>query len=201
VTPSPPKLLPGLLGGLFIGVLSALPLISLANCCCLWVLTGGFLAAWLQQQNHDQPTTGGDGAVVGLLAGFVGGGIHYLVALSLDMFLGDAMAGMSDGFMRGQQEMPEVRRLLNELGPQGLLLLGSMVFGGLSLVFGMIGGILGAVMIKKPPGPPVPPPPPEPRWGPPTSPYAAFPSAGDAGSTRPQWPPPPPPPADEKPPE
>jgi hypothetical protein len=203
VTPSPPKLLPSLLGGLFIGVLSALPLISLANCCCLWVITGGFLAAWLQQQNHDQPITAVDGAIVGLLAGFVGGIVHYLVVLPLEMFLGDAIAGMSDGFMRGQQEMPEVRRLMNELGPHGVLLLGSMAFGALSMVFGMIGGILGAVMIKKPPGPPVPPvppPPPEPRWGPPTSPYAAFPSAGDAGGTRPQWPPPPPP-RDEKPPE
>jgi hypothetical protein len=189
VTPSPPKLLPGLLGGLFIGVLSALPFVSLLNCCCLWVLTGGFLAAWVQQQNHDLPITVGDGAIVGLLAGFFGGLFHYLVALPLELYLGTLISGMPDSFMRARQDMPpEVRRVMNELGPHGMLLIGSMLFGGVSLVFGMIGGILGAVMIKKPkpPVPPVPPVPPGPRWSPPTS---------------PSWPPPPPPPGDEKPPE
>ena len=35
-----------LLGGLFIGILSALPVISWGNCCCLWVVSGGVLAAY-----------------------------------------------------------------------------------------------------------------------------------------------------------
>jgi hypothetical protein len=52
--------------------------------------------------------------------------------------------------------------MMSELGPQGLLFLGSVFFGGLAVVFGMIGGVLGAVMIKKPPpAPPVSPV----RWG------------------------------------
>jgi hypothetical protein len=200
-----PKLLPGLLGGLFIGVLSALPLVNLANCCCLWVITGGFLAAWVQQQNHELPITVVDGAIVGLLAGVFGGIFHYLVALPLELYLGTLMSGFSDGFVRARQDMPpEVRRVMNELGPQGMLLLGSLFFGGISLVFGMLGGILGSVMIKKPsPPPPVPPSTP---WGAPTSPSTfpetpTFPAAGDPGSTRPPWPPPPSPPSDEKPPE
>jgi len=37
---------PALLGGLAIGVLSALPVINLANCCCAWILFGGGLALW-----------------------------------------------------------------------------------------------------------------------------------------------------------
>jgi hypothetical protein len=201
---SPPKLLPAFLGGLFIGVLSALPHVSLANCCCLWVITGGFLAAWVQQQNHDLPISAGDGAVVGLLAGFFGGIVHYFVALPIELFLGGLGSGMSDGWMRARQDMPpEVRRVINELGPHGMLLIGSMFFAAVSLVFGMIGGILGAVMIKKPPrppGPPVTPVPPVPQWGAPPPPYTSSPAAGDEGSTRPSWPPPPPPP-DEKPPE
>jgi hypothetical protein len=45
-------MLPALLGGLFIGVLSSLPYIKGGNvCCCLWVISGGMLAAWLMQQN------------------------------------------------------------------------------------------------------------------------------------------------------
>ena len=36
------RLQPALLGGIFIGVMSALPIINAGNCCCcLWVLAGG----------------------------------------------------------------------------------------------------------------------------------------------------------------
>ena len=52
------------------GVLSALPLIAAGNvCCCLWVVSGGVVAAYLLQQNQATPITPGDGALVGLLAG------------------------------------------------------------------------------------------------------------------------------------
>ena len=37
---------PALYGGLVMGVLSALPLISAGNfCCCMWVISGGLVAA------------------------------------------------------------------------------------------------------------------------------------------------------------
>ena len=67
---SAPKMMPALLGGLFIGVLSSLPYIKGGNvCCCLWVISGGVLAAWLMQQNTPRPVTVGEGALVGLLLG------------------------------------------------------------------------------------------------------------------------------------
>src|SRR5258708_34103287 len=71
--PPAPKLQPALFGGLFIGVLSALPIINIGNCCCLWVVSGGVLAAHLMQQNHPRPVAAADGAPVGLLPGFLGG--------------------------------------------------------------------------------------------------------------------------------
>ena len=46
---------PALLGGLFIGVLSVLPIVSAANCCCLWVIVGGVLVVYLQQQKKPTP--------------------------------------------------------------------------------------------------------------------------------------------------
>ena len=53
------------LGGLFIGVLSALPIIGAANCCCcLWIVSGGALAAYLQVQQENRTLTGGEGAAV-----------------------------------------------------------------------------------------------------------------------------------------
>ena len=53
------------------GVLSALPIIAAGNlCCCLWVVSGGAIAAYLLQQSQATPIEPGDGALVGLL------GIH-----------------------------------------------------------------------------------------------------------------------------
>ena len=72
---------PALLGGLFIGVLSSLPVISIANCCCLWVLAGGVLVVYLQQQNTPVPVITGDAAIGGLIAGAVGGLIVCIVQM------------------------------------------------------------------------------------------------------------------------
>src|SRR5205814_1251056 len=64
---------PALIGGLVMGVLSALPLVNAANiCCCLWVIAGGAVAAYLLQQNQTMPIAPGDGALVGLFAGIIG---------------------------------------------------------------------------------------------------------------------------------
>ena len=56
-----------LLGGVFIGVFSALPIINIANCCCLWIIGGGVLAAYLAQQNSPRSLSAGQGAWFGLL--------------------------------------------------------------------------------------------------------------------------------------
>ena len=41
-TTKPDQLQPALVGGLVMGVLSALPLVNLGNlCCCFWVVSGG----------------------------------------------------------------------------------------------------------------------------------------------------------------
>ena len=59
---------PAILGGLFIGILSTLPIVNIGNmCCCLWVISGGVLSVWLLQQDSPDPLTGADGALMGLL--------------------------------------------------------------------------------------------------------------------------------------
>ena len=55
---------PALIGGAAMGVLSALPIVNMGNCCCLWVLGGGAIAAYLLQQDHPAPINLGDGALV-----------------------------------------------------------------------------------------------------------------------------------------
>src|SRR5947209_20352726 len=71
------------------GVLSALPLISAGNiCCCLWVLAGGMVAAYLLQQNQAAPIAPGDGALVGLLAGLVGAFVQIAVSIRVSIVVG-----------------------------------------------------------------------------------------------------------------
>ncbi len=80
---------PALLGGLVTGVLSALPIVSAGNlCCCLWVITGGLLAAYLLQQNRSGPITAADGAVVGLLAGLIGATCQFVLSIPIGLLVG-----------------------------------------------------------------------------------------------------------------
>ena len=49
---------PALIGGVVMGVLSALPLVNVFNvCCCGWVICGGVVAAYLLQQNSAEAIT------------------------------------------------------------------------------------------------------------------------------------------------
>ena len=67
------QLQPVVFGGLFIGVLSALPVVELGNCvCCLWIVGGGMLTAYLLQRDRAEPLQLGEGAVGGLMAGLAG---------------------------------------------------------------------------------------------------------------------------------
>ena len=57
---------PALIGGVVNGVLSGLPVINIGNiCCCLWVIVGGAVAAYMLQQKREVPINAGDGAAVG----------------------------------------------------------------------------------------------------------------------------------------
>src|SRR6185295_19662144 len=82
------KLKPALLVGLSVGILSAIPIIN--YCCCIWTLGGGVLAAFLYIKSSPTPVKMGDGAMVGGLAGVVGGIIYFLLSLPINIFFGMA---------------------------------------------------------------------------------------------------------------
>src|SRR5438128_10465269 len=91
---------PALIGGVVMGVLSALPIISAGNaCCCLWVVSGGVVAAYLFQQNRTTPVTPGDGALVGLLAGLVGALVRTVVAIPIDLLVAPMEQAMLQRFL------------------------------------------------------------------------------------------------------
>lgn len=161
MTTTPPKLQPALLGGLFIGVLSALPLVNIANCCCLWVIGGGVLAAYLMQQNAPYAMTAADGALVGLFAGLLGGVIGTLVSIPIDLMMGPVQQRLVERLILSNPDVPEETRAMVESmaarGVSGIMIAFRLVFGVVvGAIFGMLGGLLGVAMFKKnlPPPPP-----------------------------------------------
>ena len=160
---APAKLQPALLGGVAIGVLSALPVINLANCCCAWILFGGALAAYLMQQNHPEPIQIGDGAIAGLLAGSVGALVWLIVSIPISAVMAPLQSEMAQRMLRNASDMaPELRSVLESMqgGPAiGLgLLFGFFLMLCVSTLFGMLGGLFGALMFRKSPPPVMPPP-------------------------------------------
>jgi len=105
---TPARTQPALLGGIAIGVLSALPVINIANCCCAWILFGGALAAYLMQQNHPEPIQIGDGAIVGLLAGIIGAFVWLIVSIPLGMALAPFQQGMMQRMMENSSNLPGI---------------------------------------------------------------------------------------------
>ena len=159
----PARLQPALLGGVTIGVLSALPVINLANCCCAWILFGGALSAYLMQQNHPEPIQTGDGAIVGLLAGIIGAFVWVIVSVPIGVAMAPFQSAMAERAMRDAAEMaPELRGIFENMsGAPAIgigLIFGFFVMLCVSTVFGMIGGLFGALMFKKHQPPLIPPP-------------------------------------------
>ena len=102
---------PALIGGLVVGVLSALPIVSIGNfCCCLWIVSGGVVAAYVVQANSTEPMTPADGALAGLLAGLVGAVVHLILSIPIDIVMGPFERSMAQRIMdlTGNAEMRDV---------------------------------------------------------------------------------------------
>src|SRR5258705_13084099 len=83
------KLKPALIGGVLLGLLSAIPVVNLVNvCCCLWALIGGLLASYLYIKNSPVPASAGDGAILGALAGLVGAVIVVVIGIPISIIAG-----------------------------------------------------------------------------------------------------------------
>ena len=158
--------MPALLGGLFIGILSALPFISC--CCCLWMIGGGFLSAYLKSQNRQTSLSMAEGATVGLLAGVIGSFVFLLISSALSPL---NMRFLE--FARNAADMPpEVQEMIDameggRMGSNAFNFIGSVVSFVMTLcvmsIMSTIGGMVGAAYFKKdiPPalGGPINPPP------------------------------------------
>lgn len=143
------KLVPALIGGAIIGVLSSIPIVN--YCCCIWAIGGGVLAVMLYVKNSQTPVPIGEGAMVGAMAGAVGGAIYFvLTSVIYGLIIG--VAAFESQFRQTGVNMP--------LGGMGLIIVGALI-GALFLVgLATAGGALGIPLFEKRKDGGVPPPPP-----------------------------------------
>jgi hypothetical protein len=146
---------PALLGGLLIGVLSSLPIINVANCCCLWVIAGGMLTVYLQQ-SKPEPVETGDAVIGGLIAGLIGAVIVCVVSYVKLMVLGPVVQTYLDNVrqqLEGNPQIPPGVRdfVLNMMGGGGMLVMTALVTLPLYAIFSMLGALLGTALFRKKP--------------------------------------------------
>ncbi len=153
---------PALIGGLVLGVLSALPIVYFGNCCCLWILSGGAVAAYVLQSNQSDPVTPADGAMAGLLAGLAGAVIHFLVSIPIDIVVGPWEQAFGQRLLEmtnNPQMQDALQRSLEQSAQGGFAFLVVRRLGVLLVMlvlgsaFSTIGGVLGALMFRKSPTP------------------------------------------------
>jgi hypothetical protein len=142
------KLKPALLGGLIVGILSALPFIS--TCCCIWGIGGGLVAGMLYIKSSPTQVLPGDGAIVGGLSGIVGAVIYLLLGLPIALLRGTA--DVEAQLTRSGVHLPFTGTVL--------LLVGGLISAVCLLVLATGGGLLSVPIFekRKAGGPPAPPP-------------------------------------------
>jgi hypothetical protein len=135
------------------GVLSSLPIIAVGNvCCCLWIISGGVVAAYVLQQGQPQPITPGDGAFIGFLSGLLGAFVYIVIYVPTDVAIGpleremlrralENMGGTENfrSYFERSEDVPRVFRYV--------LSFFTMLFVG--AIFSTIGGLLGALIFRK----------------------------------------------------
>jgi hypothetical protein len=143
---------PALIGGLVVGLLSALPIISGGNlCCCMWLITGGVVAAYVLQQHQATPITAGDGALAGLLAGLAGAFVYLVVSIPVAILLAPFEQRVYERLLDSMQNVPPQLRgyAASPIALGVRTMLGFIVMLLLGAIFSTLGGLLGASIFAR----------------------------------------------------
>lgn len=152
-----PKLKPALIGGVSLGVASAVPFLNLLNCaCCALVIGGGLLGTYLYLK--DAPPSAqapyGDGALIGLMAGIIGAVVNTILQIPFALFTAGVGLVPNIEELLEQADIPEgARGILSALGGGGLsigfILIGLVVSLFVYAIFATIGGVIGVAVFHK----------------------------------------------------
>ena len=157
------KLKPALIGGVVLGLLSVIPVVSAVNvCCCLWAILGGMLATYLYVKNSPIPATPADGAILGAIAGGVGAVISIILGIPVSLAMGPTMRNLIVGMVEriNPQQAEMMRQQFETAGSAiGPVIINALILAVLLFVFSVIGGLLGVPIFEKrkaalPPPPP-----------------------------------------------
>ena len=155
------KIKPALLGGGALGLLlvftvlvqSVVPFLRLVGCCnCLWPIAAGVLATMFYVKNSPTPATIADGAIIGALAGLVGGLIYLIIGLPIS-YLINGVATMDAQMRQFNPDFP--------ISGVILLFIGGVIAFIVFVVLATLGGILGIPIFEKRKGSTDTPPPPQ----------------------------------------
>ena len=155
------KYQPAILGGLFIGVISGLPVVNLVNmCCCLGVIAGGVLVTYLLQQNSPVPVATSEAAIQGLIAGVIGGVIMSLITAAMTSITGPVMIEQLRDELSSNNDIPPEFRdsLLRFMTGRNMALMTLLITVPMYAVFSMAGSLLGLAFFRKKTPPSAPPP-------------------------------------------
>jgi hypothetical protein len=150
---APSYLTPTLLGGLLLGLLSSIPVVSYVNLiCCAWVILGGFVAAFLWAKDGgrlDKSTA----SYIGFLAGLWGAVIATSISSVMWMIQKDKVISQiySQMQMTGSS-MPEgTMDMLVKMMESPLLIIAiTFVFWlVINSIFATLGGFLCFLIVKK----------------------------------------------------
>lgn len=149
------KLQPAIIGGVALfGMLILTAIIqhvfptylaSILGCCnCLWPIAGGALAAFLYIKKSATPVRTGDGAILGALAGAIGGVLYLIIGTPVNYFLNHA---------RMEEQFENLRQLGWSI-PENLTVFPLMIIGGVLGVIvyaalATIGGLIGIPLFEK----------------------------------------------------
>lgn len=157
------KLKPALIGGVIIGVLSAIPFVNLVNvCCCLWAILGGVIASYLYIKSSQTPVGAGEGAILGVLAGAVGAVLYIIIGIPISLLMGSAMTGLVTRLMGSMDpsQAEAMRRQIEASQTVAGAIVNGIITAILLVVFSTLGGLLGIPIFEKRKVALAPPPPP-----------------------------------------
>lgn len=169
------KLKAAAIGGVILGLLSAIPFVNFVNvCCCAWVLLGGAIAVKIYIGKSPTPVTVGTGAGIGAIAGLIGAVINLVIGLPLSLLTGNALVGFLYSLIaKLSPEAAEPMRLALEqqmhmgIGERLLYSIpGALIGFVVVVIFATLGGLIGVPIFEKRKGGPMAPPPPQGFGGP-----------------------------------
>lgn len=144
----PNLFVPALIGGVVAGVLSSIPFV---NCfCCLWIIGGSLLAAYLLIKDSPVVLSSGDGAIVGIFTGIVAAIVYSLIEIPLRPFIREFFQNMMKWAAEYAEEVPSGWEDWLEGGFSAfrffMRLIASAVFFS---ILGALGGVLGISLFGK----------------------------------------------------